>query len=146
MAGFHMSFLNRNEKPENPHQAPTMLYNGMLAPLKNYGIKGVIWYQGCANKGEAELYSRLQPEFVKMLRRMWCNNELPFYYAQIAGFQYTGSQNLEAALIREAQLEKVNYVVVVGANEKEAGTVSLRARGGINLGAVPHEITIDPCG
>ncbi len=38
--------------------------------------------------------------------------------------------------IREAQLEKVNYVLVVGANEKEAGTVSLRARGGVNLGAM----------
>ena len=38
--------------------------------------------------------------------------------------------------IREAQLEKINYVLVVGANEKESGTVSLRARGGINLGAM----------
>ena len=38
--------------------------------------------------------------------------------------------------IREAQLEKVNYVLVIGANEKEAGTVSLRARGGVNLGAM----------
>ena len=38
--------------------------------------------------------------------------------------------------IREAQLEKVNYVVVVGANEKESNTVSLRARGGINLGVM----------
>ena len=39
--------------------------------------------------------------------------------------------------IREAQLEKVNYVVVVGANEKENGTVSLRARGGIDCGVMP---------
>jgi threonyl-tRNA synthetase len=38
--------------------------------------------------------------------------------------------------IREAQLEKVNYVVVIGANEVESGTVSLRARGGINLGVM----------
>ena len=38
--------------------------------------------------------------------------------------------------IREAQLEKVNYVLVIGANEVESGTVSLRARGGINLGAM----------
>ena len=38
--------------------------------------------------------------------------------------------------IREAQLEKINYVLVVGANEKESNTVSLRARGGINLGAM----------
>ena len=39
--------------------------------------------------------------------------------------------------IREAQLQKVNYVVVVGANEKEHGTVSLRARGGIDCGVMP---------
>ena len=38
--------------------------------------------------------------------------------------------------IREAQLDKINYVLVVGANEKEAGAVSLRARGGVNLGAM----------
>ncbi len=38
--------------------------------------------------------------------------------------------------IREAQLDKVNYVLVVGANEKETNTVSLRARGGINLGVM----------
>ena len=38
--------------------------------------------------------------------------------------------------IREAQLDKVNYVLVIGANEVESGTVSLRARGGINLGAM----------
>ena len=38
--------------------------------------------------------------------------------------------------IREAQLEKVNYVIVVGANEKESNTVSLRARGGVNLGVM----------
>ncbi|MBQ8545354.1 MAG: threonine--tRNA ligase [Clostridia bacterium] len=38
--------------------------------------------------------------------------------------------------IREAQLEKINYVLVVGANEKQSNTVSLRARGGINLGAM----------
>ena len=109
-----LSFLGKKEKPENPHQAPTMLYNGMLAPLKNYGIKGVIWYQGCSNRGEAELYSRLHPEFVKMLRRMWCNNELPFYYAQITGFKYSGSQNIEAALIREAQLENSKIIPYSG--------------------------------
>ena len=38
--------------------------------------------------------------------------------------------------IREAQLDKVNYVLVIGANEVESGTVSLRARGGVNLGAM----------
>jgi sialate O-acetylesterase len=80
-----------------------MLYNGMLAPLKNYAIKGVIWYQGESNRGEHELFERLNPEFIAMLRRMWCNNELPFYYVQIASFKYGGSDKFEGALIREAQ-------------------------------------------
>ena len=38
--------------------------------------------------------------------------------------------------IREAQLEKIPYVIVVGAKEKETGTVSLRARGGVDLGSM----------
>ena len=45
--------------------------------------------------------------------------------------------------IREAQLDKVNYVLVVGANEKETGTVSLRARGGINLGVMSIDEMLD---
>ena len=45
--------------------------------------------------------------------------------------------------IREAQLDKVNYVLVVGANEKETNTVSLRARGGINLGAMSIDEMLD---
>ncbi len=45
--------------------------------------------------------------------------------------------------IREAQLEKVNYVVVIGANEVESGTVSLRARGGVNLGVMSIDEMLD---
>ena len=45
--------------------------------------------------------------------------------------------------IREAQLDKVNYVLVVGANEKETNTVSLRARGGINLGVMSIDEMLD---
>ena len=45
--------------------------------------------------------------------------------------------------IREAQLQKVNYVIVVGANEKESESVSLRARGGIDLGVMPIEAMLE---
>ena len=102
-----LSFIDRQEKQKNPHQAPTLLYNAMLAPLKNFNIRGVIWYQGCSNRGFADLYARLQPEFVKMLRGMWGNTELPFYYTQIAPFKYSGVDGFEAALIREAQLKNL---------------------------------------
>lgn len=105
-----LSFIDRLEKQENPHQAPAMIYNGMLAPLKNYNIRGVVWYQGCSNRGFADLYSRLQPEFVKMLRSMWRNDELPFYYTQIAPFKYDDPEGILGSLIREAQLKNLGEI------------------------------------
>ena len=39
--------------------------------------------------------------------------------------------------IREAQMQKLPYMLVVGDKEAEAGTVSVRTRGGVDLGAMP---------
>ena len=100
-----LSFIDAGQQPEKPQHAPTMLYNGMLGPVKNYQIKGFTWYQGCSNRNNPELYSRLQPEFVKMLRKLWSNDELPFYYVQIAPYEYKGRDKIDAALLREAQAE-----------------------------------------
>ena len=41
--------------------------------------------------------------------------------------------------IREAQMQKLPYMLVVGDKEAEAGTVSVRTRGGVDLGAMPVE-------
>ncbi len=73
------------------------------------------------------------------------NSEFDDYAKEIEAKMLACGMRVEADLrnetmgkrIREAQLQKVNYVIVVGANEKEAGTVSLRARGGIDLGVMP---------
>ncbi len=73
------------------------------------------------------------------------NSEFDDYAKEIESKMLSCGMRVEADLrnetmgkrIREAQLQKVNYVIVVGANEKEAGTVSLRARGGIDLGVMP---------
>ena len=105
-----LNFLEARVRSEKLSQAPTMLYNGMLAPLKDYLVKGVIWYQGCANTDNAELYYRLQPAFVNMLREMWANTSLPFYYVQIAPYKYSGYDNIEAALLREAQTEALKVI------------------------------------
>ena len=99
----NMSFLDSKIKPEKPNHAPAMLYNGMLAPIRNYNFKGVIWYQGCSNVGQPDLYFRLQPVFVNMLRNIFRNPSLPFYYVQIAPFKYKGYDDTGAALLREAQ-------------------------------------------
>ena len=39
--------------------------------------------------------------------------------------------------IREAQMQKLPYMLVVGDKEAENGTVSVRTRGGVDLGAMP---------
>ena len=45
--------------------------------------------------------------------------------------------------IREAQLQKIPYMLVVGDKEAEAGTVSVRTRSGVDEGAMPFEDFLD---
>jgi sialate O-acetylesterase len=76
---------------------PTVLYNGMIAPLVPYAIRGVIWYQGEANSGQAQLYRRIFPNLVADWRSAWGQGNFPFLYVQIAPFEGTPLE------IREAQ-------------------------------------------
>lgn len=66
----------------------SILYNGMLSPVIGYGIRGCLWYQGEANIDAPDLYTQLFPALVNDWRRQWKIGEFPFYYAQIAPFNY----------------------------------------------------------
>jgi sialate O-acetylesterase len=81
---------------------PTTLYNGMIAPLIPYSIKGAIWYQGEANTGNPEAYKMLFPLMIKNWREDWKEGNFPFYYVQIAPYEY--GQNTQSERLREAQL------------------------------------------
>ncbi len=81
----------------------SVLFNGMIAPLMPYTIRGVIWYQGEANRSTAALYRTLFPALIHDWRVQWGNPNLPFYFVQIAPFRYAGN-NGQTALLREAQL------------------------------------------
>lgn len=82
--------------------APTVLYNGMIAPLLAFRIRGVLWYQGESNRGNASEYAELFPAMIRGWREDWGLGELPFYYVQIAPFAY-GDDHGQSALLREAQ-------------------------------------------
>ena len=86
---------------DNPNM-PTVLYNGMIAPLIPFGIRGAIWYQGESNVGRAAQYARLFPLMISDWRSRWKRGEFPFYYVQIAPFPYGGDGTAGAAL-RDAQ-------------------------------------------
>jgi sialate O-acetylesterase len=84
---------------------PSSLYNGMIAPLVTYGIKGVIWYQGEANVGQAPLYQKQFPAMISDWRRVWGQGAFPFLFVQLAGFSKPSAQpqNSLWAELREAQ-------------------------------------------
>lgn len=85
------------------HQnSPTALFNGMIAPLVPYGIRGAIWYQGESNIGRAEQYSRLMPALIADWRQQFRRAGFPFYFVQIAPFRYGGDAG-GAAELRDAQ-------------------------------------------
>ncbi len=85
---------------------PSGLYNGMLAPLVPYAIKGVIWYQGETNATRAYQYRRLFPTMISNWRALFGQGDFPFLFVQLAAFG-PNSQKLgesDWAELREAQL------------------------------------------
>lgn len=81
-------FSERPDLIEFHPNLPAVLYNGMIHPLTNYGIKGAIWYQGESNVGRDEQYRRLFPAMIEDWRAKW-GYDFPFYFVQIAPYNYT---------------------------------------------------------
>jgi sialate O-acetylesterase len=94
------------ERPSLPFDfsgySPTALFNGMIAPLAPFSLAGVIWYQGESNAGAPLLYRTLFPLMIGDWRSVFHSDALPFYYVQIAPYEYGPGTN--SAYLREAQL------------------------------------------
>jgi sialate O-acetylesterase len=90
--------------------APTSLYNSMVAPLTNFAIKGVLWYQGESNIDNAAQYQSLLKALIEDWRNGWQNNSLPFLYAQLPNYddvQYLPTES-PWAVLRDAQLKTLS--------------------------------------
>jgi sialate O-acetylesterase len=79
---------------------PTSLYNGMIAPLVPLRFAGVIWYQGESNVQRAQQYRDLFPAMIADWRENFGYGDFPFYFVQIAPYNYGGGHS---ELLREAQ-------------------------------------------
>ena len=82
---------------------PMIMYNGMIAPIARYAIRGFIWYQGETNTPHPELYVKRFSNLIKSWRKVWGQGDLPFIYAEIAPFNYDKDDG--SAFFREAQCE-----------------------------------------
>lgn len=77
--------------PPHDLQNATALYNGMVYPIHPFGIRGAIWYQGEANVGEGMLYAERMKALVGGWRQVWNRGDFPFYFVQIAPYNYGGN-------------------------------------------------------
>ncbi len=82
-------------------QTPTTLYNGMIAPLIPFKIKGAVWYQGESNRYDGELYNTIFPNMIENWRANWNQGDFPFYFVQIAPYSY--ADDFSTGMLREAQ-------------------------------------------
>lgn len=81
---------------------PSALFNAMVAPVIPFRIAGALWYQGEANVGLPMEYRELFPAMIEGWRKKWGQGSFPFYYVQIAPWEY-GDMWFSQAL-REAQM------------------------------------------
>ncbi len=108
--------LQAHSRHLNQHLNQAKLYNGMIAPLMPYAIKGVIWYQGESNAGRADLYREAFPLMIQNWREDWKQGDFPFLFVQLAPYQKIEEQPSDPAWarLRDAQLETTRKVKNTG--------------------------------
>ncbi|MFY7839565.1 MAG: sialate O-acetylesterase [Lacibacter sp.] len=93
----------------------TVLYNGMLGAFLGYTIKGCLWYQGESNNDRPKQYETLFHAFVKQIRAQSGQGDFPFYFCQIAPYNYynfaaVNAVNNNSAYLRDAQRKAVEKI------------------------------------
>jgi sialate O-acetylesterase len=83
---------------------PSIFYNGMIAPLMPYGIRGVIWYQGESNHNRPALYKELFSAMIECWREGWGQGDFPFLFVQIPPYGKKAPEQ-GFAEVRQAQLQ-----------------------------------------
>ena len=121
--------------PRSPWWRCSELYNGMIAPLIPFAIRGAIWYQGESNAGRAYQYRRLFPDMIRNWREKWGQGDFPFLAVQLAPWDKNRRRSIEEiaaqpvesdwAELREAQvlaariLPNVGIAVITDVGDKD---------------------------
>lgn len=99
--------------------APTVLFNGMIAPLVPYAIRGVAFYQGEANAGRATQYQTLFPALIADWRAQWHQGDFPFLFVQIAPHKGMPPEIRDAQYIAWLNTKNTAMVVTIDCGDPE---------------------------
>jgi sialate O-acetylesterase len=86
---------------------PAALFNAMISPVKNFSVKGILWYQGESNIHNASSYHEHLTALIHDWRTQWKQKDLPFLFVQLPNFQdvqYLPSES-DWAVFRDQQLQ-----------------------------------------
>jgi len=88
-----------------PQYQPAALFNGMVAPLRGYSLKGVLWYQGESNADRPQQYAELLPSLIRDWRGQFGAADLPFIFAQLPNYMDVNylPEESDWAELRESQ-------------------------------------------
>lgn len=100
------------DRLKNLNTAGSGLYNGMIYPIRDYKVKGAIWYQGESNAERSQEYASLLTSLIENWRELWNRPDMPFLLVQLPNFMKKDKQPSDSgwARIREAQLKVAKNV------------------------------------
>ena len=101
-------------KAQNPRKTPTVYYNGMIAPLLPYAIRGAIWYQGEANSkpGDSDRYEEALSTLIRQWRSQW-GYDFPFLFVQLPEFRGRGEEWVRVQDEQRLTYENVKNTAVI---------------------------------
>ncbi len=107
-------------------------YNGMIYPLRNAEIKGVVWYQGCNNSAKGTDYEGQLTSLIANWRELFGNEKLPFYVVQLPCYNGDSGNNYDFSFVRESQLNvcqaDANAYLIATCDGGEPGDIHPKAK------------------
>lgn len=117
---------NRQENFNSAINQPAGLYNGGIAPVCPYSLRGAVWYQGETDAGNPAPYCTRLTRMINLWRKAWGNKDMPFLIVQLPGFYAPteGPADGGWAQVREAQKQaakatKSHLVVIIDSGDAE---------------------------
>jgi sialate O-acetylesterase len=123
---------------------PTVLFQGMIAPLVPYAIRGAIWYQGESNANTPSLYAQMLPALIADWRSHWGQGDFPFLFVQLPNLNtVTDWAAMREAQARALAVPKTGMVVTLDVGDPKDIHPRRKAEVGARLALAARRVAYD---